>query len=465
MSSQANANNKNKNKGKLLKGGSPVKGSHSWKSPNSHFSPRMNGGISPSPHSSTTSGRHYSIDKFVNGKSKEKFTGNGGGISFHFWCSNFEMAAMSQGVHDMISPPPLVMAMIRDAIGGVGVMTIPDIMATMVEDLFVLVHPGPGHETVAQTMIDKRIATLMQFYGRRILNYEYNIANPVVRANLIAEAKREGENMKLKIELSHDNTVQSLLNSIGVWDRSKKDHADRSAKCFKLFDTLLGDGPKSVIRRYLLEGKFRTAYTKLLGNYSSAIGGAKNSADLLQMLLSFSWEPDKMSPDEFVDYFDRLIMMYESQTGQKLSDKDRDVYITNALARGHSKMYQADIDYADFEDKPLSWLLDRLSRTNSRAHMRNSMRQDQPPRREYGLPADLSDSEFAGMAHDHQQAHVVTCTKCNKLGHVEENCWSGLTCERCKKKGHLTARCTSTKDVDGRPFKLADKFEKKVQQK
>jgi hypothetical protein len=73
------------------------------------------------------------------------------------------------------------------------------------------------------------------------------------------------------------------------------------------------------------------------------------------MLLTTSWDPSKMSPNEFVEYFQTLIEMYEA-SGKVLSEEDKTAFIVEGLVRGHSKIFEKDLVVADYEGKPLTWL-------------------------------------------------------------------------------------------------------------
>jgi hypothetical protein len=53
----------------------------------------------------------------------------------------------------------------------------------------------------------------------------------------------------------------------------KNEHAQRKAKCMKLFQTMMGASPKAIIRSDLLAGRFRSAFLTLYMHYNSGIGG------------------------------------------------------------------------------------------------------------------------------------------------------------------------------------------------
>jgi hypothetical protein len=347
--------------------------------------------------------------------------------------------------------------------------------------MFISIRPGPGHETIAQTIIDNRIHKLTRFYTDRIRSYDYEALTAQRREELIRADRREYTEKKLTIELSEDVVLNNAIKSLDAWDEAKKRHGDRSAKCFRLFNSRLKDGPKAYVRPELMQGHFRHAWLKLYMHYNKGANDAKTTADMLKIMLNITWDPTTLTPDEFVDYFDRMIAMYEAQGDNRVTPKDRNAYITAALRRGASQMYSDDLKYADFEDKPLSWLMERLARTNSRAHMERAVR-SQHPRREYDLPLDNPEwvlnanySQSKGVKRERSERSdqgyteiafpALSCVKCQKTGHDAADCWSEIVCGKCHRKGHPTNVCRATKDADGRPFKLPVRFDDKVQQK
>jgi len=234
-------------------------------------SPRMNGGFSSgnghrSPRPPKLS-NFEPIELYLNQKEDIKFSGNGL-ISYGFWAAEFQMAARADGIWDMIAPPDGAMTTIRDAMNAGDQAPIAALIAGLIEDMFISIRPGPSHETIAQTIIDNRIHKLTRFYTDRIRGYDYEALTAARREELVRADRREYTEKKLTIELSEDTVLNNAIKSLDAWDEAKKRHGDRSAKCFRLFNSRLKDGPKAYVRPELTQGHFRHAWLKLYMHYN-----------------------------------------------------------------------------------------------------------------------------------------------------------------------------------------------------
>eukprot|EP01034_Spumella_vulgaris_P036255 gene36255-44724_t len=412
--------------------------------------------------------------KWASGKAGKIFSGTSA-VDFAFWMQAFQMTAMVLGVWDMIRPPDSAVQAVTAAIHASGAIAPTRAMDAIIEDMFTAARPEEPSETVSQRIMNERLINLADHMQQRIYDIDSSPISAAQRVSQIDAVQKDWTEKRFVIENSRVQIEMHLITALANWDRSRRHHEEKVGKCFKLFTGHLSDGPLSLIREDLMNGRFRSAMLTLHMRYTSGVGGVQNVLTLQKLLNSVTWDPKKMSPLEFIDKFDTLISLYSS-AGTNVNEVTRNAYIYNALQAAQDPTYKRDIEKANDDGLPMQWLIDRLSRTNSQTHLKKTLKRDRSTSKVAGqkyrdtIRPDPygEEAEFAGMVQDKrarsghctnnncwscgessQEEHyamIVTCAKCGRTGHSEKECWSGLTCEKCKRVGHPAEACRTRMD-------------------
>ncbi len=330
---------------------------------NGHKSPRMNGGWSSGSDSNGGGNglKSAGIDwNNVLGFEPSKVLKGGSALEYDHWANEFKFDAVGLGVWDMIAPPSVTMQTISQAINDKsGDIPIAEAMGSLVEDIFARLVPcQPNNSSVRQYKDDlmEDLQLLMQtriwryddkYRHRRIGQREYNKALDDIRA--------EWENKKFTIETDDLNITNKMVAQMASYDRAKKDYEEKCSKIITLFRSRLDSGPLEGIKEDLIACNFRTAWVSLYLYYNKSNGCVKNTIDMLRVIQTIPWEPQKCkSPVVFIESMKKIMRVYESHTKQGLNDQTKLAYIIKALQRGKSQEFADDIKQAERDQHDLT---------------------------------------------------------------------------------------------------------------
>jgi hypothetical protein len=357
--------------------------------------------------------------------------------------------------------------------GTTGALPPAAIVGALIEDSFTHVKPPDATFTLTRNITDDHLYHLAEFYNQRLYCIHDNRAGLSVPEHnkLVAQAHRDWENERFKIESSEADVMHQLVSAVTHYDRLKKAHAETQCKCLKLFKEFLGPAPKSLIRSELLNGQYRAAYLTLYMHYNTGVGGVQSAINLIQMVQSVAWEPQRMSVLEHVEKMDTLIALANNQ-GAGINDNTRTAYINGSLQKGNCKTYEKDLEEAKRGNRTLQWLFQRLARTATNEAMRAKKSNK---RNSYEFYNPDSDAEFVGYSHAstasslssggafdfkrlRHEIHAAieerlspgsfsseSCAKCGKKGDDAGSCWSDKTCTKCGIMGHIAGFCCTGK--------------------
>lgn len=427
-----------------------------------------------------------------------KFIFNGGSaLALHFWQEKFRECAQENGVWDLIALPDGTIQSMTRALNAEGAVSVATVLGDLVEEVFSHVDPTRGHRSTVQGIIQDECDKVDQFFQQRIYDLEATTMPSNVRREEQKKLREEWAKTTFKIERTENSVTKDLAISIEAYNKAKIAWNDRCGKCLKLFNAHLGPGPKGHIRKELNNYQFRAAWLSLFQWYNLSICDGEHTTNMQQMLNNVTFEPHLMSPDEFVEKFQSLIELYRGQ-GHTVDDKTYKAYIINALKRAHVEAYKMDLYHAEAENKPLSWVMERISKNHAHENMRKYLKRT----REDIKPARPSqeEAEFSGMVTTNNfnpgdyinaianlvkqnasegrvvtfaaptkpskiprkslSAMIVICSKCEKPGHEKKDCWSDKICPKCNKKGHIEAFCREdpSSSPSAQSYKLNTKF-------
>jgi hypothetical protein len=199
-------------------------------------------------------------------------------VDFTFWVQNFTMEATIAGVWDMIAPPDGATAAMTVALNGVaGNLDGQAIITALVEDYFTAIVPPNATYTLARNIMDKKLEDLEEFYEARVFRISDNHRelSPAEVNKKLDNCQKDWESKRFKIEQSEEKIYGELVAAVSAYDRVKNEHAQRKAKCMKLFQTMLGASPKAIIRSDLLAGRFRSAFSPCTCTTTVASAGSR----------------------------------------------------------------------------------------------------------------------------------------------------------------------------------------------
>eukprot|EP01034_Spumella_vulgaris_P028572 gene28572-35455_t len=147
-------------------------------------------------------------------------------------------------------------------------------------------------------------------------------------------------------------------------------------------------------------------------------------------------------------HFASLVDMYELSDNVQ-SEADKTSFLAETLLRGHSKLYEKDLETDDYEASFSHQLdLDLPRDEDNTTHFVNNVTETSIKKKREHQPHETSTSPAAMN---------FTCSIRDKIGHSTADCWSKEICEKCGKKGYIGSVCRftcSTKDQpkpDSRP--------------
>jgi hypothetical protein len=150
-----------------------------------------------------------------------------------------------------------------------------------------------------------------------------------------------------------------MVAQMASYDGTKKDYEEKCSKIITLFRSRLDTGPLEGIKDDLLAYNFRTAWVSLYLYYNKSNGCVKNTIDMLRVIQTIPWEPQKCkSPVVFIESMKKIMRVYESHTKQGLNEQIKLAYIIKALQRSKSQEFADDIKQAERDQHDLTWLND-----------------------------------------------------------------------------------------------------------
>ena len=242
----------------------------------------------------------------------------------------------------------------------------------------------------------------------------------------------------LKIDNSENHLRDKFLSATKDWRNHKEQHTKTVGKCMAVFNSCLGDSARSVIKNHLKANNFRAALMALDRHYHLGTGGQQNVAEVVNKLTNIVYncsDPLQQHVQYMTDLVAEMNIVTKAPDNPTLTLE----WILQSMEKSTCRDYDKDIEDIRRNERPLKDAVRLFQKTESRILVKHEQHQSS---RQVTFEEKKDVKESVNVAQQQKQsAGGKTCHVCNRVGHLQKDCWKTKTCGVCGKKGHPTDRC------------------------
>ena len=278
-------------------------------------------------------------------------------------------------------------------------------------------------------------------------NTRYNAAERAIALEKSGEDHAKREQWIADNTLNYENRLTQLQK---IYDDKVKEHEKMMDAIHLVFTTSFGGQANTFIAHLLHEKRYREAWRVLNARFSAQAGGQAAIQAIMGLIHNAVFDAQKETLVDFVEKirtWSNAVVMAQQGVDQVADDTTVLNSVINAIKRHpvHCKDYELTIKLVNRrrpEEDPFTMLY------------------EQALEQQYAEYDKKTVNAEANVVNVREQTTKPRCHHCNRIGHMQKDCWQKVACGVCGKKGHGTKYCRSAKKSDGE-LKKAEKVDKK----